>query len=206
MSKEVFEMLCAMDRRRVELQIVLQCAPTLAGLKISNLLILPRELEDKARLALRYTGLMGYRLVYDKHRVIFLVFNRERLVSYLNEKEIRSFLFEYGYVSEDFGKSIRLFQKRYEAFVASRENFPHEMGIFLGYPLCDVKGFIDNRGEEFKLSGYWKVYGDATKTKKLFRLFDDVKDEMVCKISKGYSVREIVAGSIIETTQASLAG
>ena len=41
MSEEVFEIVCSMDRRKVELQIVLQCAPTLAGLKTSNLLILP---------------------------------------------------------------------------------------------------------------------------------------------------------------------
>lgn len=195
MSEEVFEMLCSMDRRKVELQIVLQCAPTLAGLKTSNLLILPRDLEDKARFALRHTGLMGYRLVYDKHRVIFLVFNKERLISYLNQDEVRSFLFEYGYHAEDFGSTIRLFQKRYEAFVQSREDFPHEVGVFLGYPLCDVKGFIENGGEEFQLSGYWKVYGDATKASQLFRLFDDIKDDMVCKISEGYSVKEIISAT-----------
>ena len=201
MSEEVFEMLCAMDRRKIELQIVLQCAPTIAGLKTSNLLILPKELEDKARVALRHTGLMGYRLVYDKCRVVFLVFNREKLMNYLNQKEIRSFLSEYGYEPEDFGKSIRLFQKRYEAFVESREGFPHEMGIFLGYPLCDVKGFIENEGERFKTSGYWKVYGDATQTRKLFNLFDDVKDDMVCMVSKGCSVKEIIS----QVSEASLA-
>ncbi len=43
MSEEVFEIVCSMDRRKVELQIVLQCAPTLAGLKTSNLLILPKD-------------------------------------------------------------------------------------------------------------------------------------------------------------------
>ena len=74
MCEEVFEMICAMDRRKVELQIVLQCAPTLAGLKTSNLLIVPKEQEDKARYVLRHSGLLGYRLVYDRNRLIFLVF------------------------------------------------------------------------------------------------------------------------------------
>ena len=192
MSEEVFEMLCSMDRRKVELQIVLQCAPTLAGLKTSNLLILPKDLEDKARIALRHTGLMGYRLVYDKHRVIFLVFNKNMLISYLSKEEIRGFLSGFGYHSLHFGESIRLFQKRYEAYVSSRKDFPHEIGVFLGYPLCDVRGFIDNCGEEFQISGYWKVYGDATNTQKLFQLFDDIKDDMVCKISKGYTVKQIM--------------
>ena len=80
MCKEVFEMICAMDRRKVELQIVLQCAPTIAGLKTSNLLIVPREQEDKVRFVLRYSGLLGYRLVYDRKRVIFLVFNKGMLM------------------------------------------------------------------------------------------------------------------------------
>ena len=97
MSNEVFEMLCAMDRRRIELQIVLQCAPTLAGLKTSNLLIVPRDQEDKVRFLLRHSSLMGYRLVYDRHRVIFLVFNKEKLVDYLSRKDVREFLKGYGY-------------------------------------------------------------------------------------------------------------
>lgn len=192
MSKEVFEMLCAMDRRRVELQIVLQCAPTLAGLKTSNLLILPKDMEDKARYALRNAGLLGYRLVYDRNRVIFLVFNRKMLSDYLMKEEVKSFLLGYGYHSDNFGASLRFFQKRYDSFISNRIDFPHEMGVFLGYPLCDVVGFINNHGNDFKAAGYWKVYGDTSKTMQLFSLFDDIKDDMVCKISEGYTLKEIL--------------
>ena len=202
MSKEVFEMLCSMDRRRVELQIVLQCAPTLAGLKTSNLLILPRDLEDDARIALRHTGLMGYRLAYDKQRVIFLVFSRAKLMSYLGKDEVREFLMAFGYDNVSFGAALAVFQKRYEKFISTRENFPHEMGVFLGYPLCDVKGFIENDGDKYKIAGYWKVYGDAYNTKRLFKLFDDTKDDMVCKISEGYSLNQIISAG----AQISMAG
>ncbi len=202
MSKEVFEMLCAMDRRRVELQIVLQCAPTLAGLKTSNLLILPRDMEDKARYALKNAGLLGYRLVYDRNRVIFLVFNRKMLHDYLMRDEVKSFLLGYGYHSDNFGASLRFFQKRYDSFITNRIDFPHEMGVFLGYPLCDVKGFINNQGDGFEAAGYWKVYGDTCKTLQLFSLFDDVKDDMVCKISRGYTLKEILK----EASRSKLAG
>jgi hypothetical protein len=184
MSNEVFEMLCAMDRRRIELQIVLQCAPTLAGLKTSNLLIVPKDQEDKVRGVLRHSGLFGYRLVYDRKRVIFLVFNKEKLVDYLSRDEVRDFLRKYGYRTDEFGYCLRCFQKRYDSYVHSRREFPHEMGVFLGYPLCDVEGFIENGGEDFKLSGYWKVYGDAEEAKRLFESFDTIKDEMVCKLYK----------------------
>ncbi len=191
MSKEVFEMLCRMDRRRVELQIVLQCAPTLAGLKISNLLILPRELEHSARYALGHIGLIGYRLAYDRQRVVMLVFKKERLVAYFQQDEVQRFLKGFGYGAEGFGAALALFQRRYQEFVQRRKDFPHEMGVFLGYPLCDVKGFIENKGDGFVLAGYWKVYENAYQTRRLFKLFDDRKDDMVCMLSKGYTLEQI---------------
>ena len=184
MSEEVFYLLQTMDRKRIELQIVLQCAPTLAGLKTSNLLIVPKDQEDKVRCVLRHSGLFFYRLVYDGKRVIFLVFNKDMLLDYLSKNEVRDFLRKYGYRTDEFGYCLRCFQKRYDSYVHSRREFPHEMGVFLGYPLCDVKGFIENGGEDFKLSGYWKVYGDAEEAKRLFESFDTIKDEMVCKLYK----------------------
>ena len=36
------------------------------------------------------------------------------------------------------------------------ETFPHEIGLFLGYPAVDVRGFI--RHGECKCTGLWKVY------------------------------------------------
>ena len=191
MCEEVFEMICSMDRRRIELQLVLQCAPTIAGLKTSNLLIVPKEQEDKVRFVLRHSGLLGYRLVYDKKRVIFLVFNRDMLMSYLAKKEIRTFLSSYGYRTDAFGYSLRNFQERYDGYVRNRKEFPHEIGVFLGYPLCDVKGFIQNGGDDFLLAGYWKVYDNADETGALFEKFDLIKDDMVRMISKGCSVRDI---------------
>ena len=192
MSEEVFCLLQTMDRKRIELQIVLQCAPTIAGLKPSNFLIVPRDQEEKVRLVMRYTGLYSYRLVYDRHRVIFLVFNKQMLSDYLSQEEVKAFLRDYGYGDNAFGYSLRNFQERYSKFVRTRKDFPHEAGIFLGYPLCDVKGFISRGGEDYRASGYWKVYGDTENTMKLFEKFDDVKDEMVCMLSEGNSLHEII--------------
>ena len=50
---------------------------------------------------------------------------------------------------------------------ASKE-FPHEIGVFLGYPLEDVTGFINNTGKNFRYSGIWKVYGDEKEAEKRF--------------------------------------
>ena len=67
------------------------------------------------------------------------------------------------------------------------------MGVFLGYPLHDVKGFIEHGGDDFELSGYWKVYSDKKHAQELFERFDIVKDDMVRMISRGDSINSIVS-------------
>lgn len=48
------------------------------------------------------------------------------------------------------------------------EKFPHEIGLFLDYPLVDVIGFIRNTGKNCKCSGCWKAYGNAKEAEKTF--------------------------------------
>ena len=192
MSNEVFEMICAMDRRNIELQIGLQCAPVVAGLKTSNLLIVPREDEDLVRAVLRHSGLLNYRLAYDRHRVIFLVFDRDILSAYLAREDVTAFLNRAGYRSDSFGYILRTFQERYAAYIAGAGSFPHEIGVLLGYPLCDVTGFIDNGGAGFLYSGYWKVYANVDETRQLFDEFDAAKDEILISINAGSSIRELI--------------
>ena len=52
--------------------------------------------------------------------------------------------------------------------LAQSGQFPHEIGLFLGYPPCDVLGFLHDAGRHSKLSGYWQVYGDAQAALALF--------------------------------------
>ena len=192
MSKEVFEMLCAMNRRDVELQIALQCAPTIAGLKPSNLFIVSTADEGDAADISRRSGLSVYRLAYDRHRVVFLVFNRISLTNYITRSDVSGVLKEYGYKTINLGYVLRIFQSRYCMHLTGSNDFPHEMGLLLGYPVEDVTGFIENGGRNFLLSGYWKVYHDAEKKRVLFKQYDDVKDEAVKLVCTGHSIGEIV--------------
>ena len=49
--------------------------------------------------------------------------------------------------------------------MADYGEFPHEVGLFLGYPPEDVEGFIENKARSCKLTGYRKVYSDEEKAK-----------------------------------------
>ena len=52
-----------------------------------------------------------------------------------------------------------------------RQSCPHEVGLFLGYPLADVVGFIENEGKNCKCAGCWKVYGNEAAARRRFAQF-----------------------------------
>jgi hypothetical protein len=50
--------------------------------------------------------------------------------------------------------------------------FPHEVGIFLGYPLEDVIAFCAGTTSPYDCRGYWKVYHRPEKAKRAFAYMD----------------------------------
>ena len=56
------------------------------------------------------------------------------------------------------------------------EHSPHEIGIFLGYPLEDVVGFVRNKGKNYTFKGYWKAYGDPAAAQARFASFRKCTD------------------------------
>ena len=49
--------------------------------------------------------------------------------------------------------------------------FPHEIGLFLGYPPEDVAGFMTHQGKHCKCVGCWKVYGDEAAARRQFAAY-----------------------------------
>ena len=87
---------------------------------------------------------------------------------------------------------LDLFKKRYCDNLCTTKDFPHEMGVLLGYPLEDVKGFINNRGRNFLYTGYWKVYSDLQQKMDLFGRFEQAKEQMIRLLSYGMDIQEII--------------
>ena len=62
------------------------------------------------------------------------------------------------------------------AYLAGRfadpARFPHEVGIFLGYPLEDVIAFCAGKSSPHDCRGYWKVYHRPEKAKRAFAHMD----------------------------------
>ena len=84
------------------------------------------------------------------------------------------------------------------------ECFPHEMGVLLGYPIEDVKGFIDNAGKNFLYSGYWKVYANVSEKVHIFNLFDNARKDIIKQIISGTAIEDIIANYQIELQSAAV--
>lgn len=174
------------------------CSPVLMGEKPANLVSFSKEkMPELPEIMKLYEGKLSGEGIYmevicgcRKHYLV-LVYQKEMLESYLGQKEARELLIQDGY-PEDVGLKEMLSHLR-ERFEEKTE-FPHEIGLFLGYPLEDVKGFRINEGSGCKLCGYWKVYGDVEKAKLQFAVYDRCRAFMCGQIKQGYSILQIITG------------
>lgn len=164
-------------QRDFGISFVTQCAPVMAGLKPANLF---RWVEpDGAALrrtlaawqdALRPRGVEIAVLkscTRAKAHLIY-VYRAPRLQKILQDPEVLRFLQGSGYPEgEDLAAHLSHLSKR----LCCEETFPHEIGVFLGYPLEDVVGFMVNKGKNYTCKGYWKVYGDPIQAEARFASF-----------------------------------
>lgn len=167
--------------RAFETVLVEQCAPALAGLKPSNLFRL--EARDRKALyatvekwqaALHCRG-VTIRVLKEcraTHCYLIYVYRESRLAQILKTPEIRRYLVQEGYAPAD-GCEGWLDQL---AVRLQQQDFPHEIGVFLGYPLEDVIGFVENKGQNYTCCGYWKAYGDPAQAQSLFDRYKKCTD------------------------------
>lgn len=169
--------------RHFETVMIEQCSPVLAGLKPANLF--RHETRDKAGLYRRVAGWnaqlggRGLRLVILKecprgHWFLLYLYRPARLAAILEQPDACRFLEQEGYTlparpGSPAGCQALLHQLSHRL---CGDSFPHEIGVFLGYPLSDVIGFIRNQGRNFTCCGCWKSYGDPDAAQ---RYFDQLK-------------------------------
>jgi hypothetical protein len=74
----------------------------------------------------------------------------------------------------------------------TKNDFPHEMGLLLGYPAEDVEGFITHQGAHCLCVGYWKVYANKERKLKIFEKFENAKESLIQLLSCGVSMGDII--------------
>ena len=159
----------------LEEHLVTYCSPTLAALKTANMfnwnfgsLEEQREQVRDWNRQLSSKGISIIVLREGTERALLYVYRRKRLERDLKKPRVAEFLQQRGYENLEPEQALERLKSRF----SHTGEFPHEIGLFLGYPLEDVQGFIDNQGKNSTCSGYWKVYGNAAEALKQFARFE----------------------------------
>lgn len=192
MSQEIIQIIQSMDLRKLEMQLALQCSPLITGLKISNLLIVHNNDAEYVVEMFKGTDILCFFLHAAGEKTTFLLYRFEELSEYMNKGEVRKLLKKFGYKSSDLEQILITFRKRYHRFMIDEIEFPHEMGLFLGYPVEDVHGFIANEGKNFLYTGYWKVYDNLSEKINTFEKFNNSKEMVIKLVSYGVNILDIV--------------
>ncbi|MBS5317851.1 MAG: DUF3793 family protein [Clostridiales bacterium] len=175
--------------------LVTHCAPTLAGMKTGSLFNCKCESLCCIKAAIKeWNSILNCKGVYMslltvmKDRALIYVFRPEKLAKDIGVEEVQSFLKEQGYRNCYPDACIKRLSERLRRY----ETFPHEIGIFLGYPIEDVKGFIENKGQNCKCIGYWKVYNNEKEAEKTFQKYKKCTTIYRKKLKEGRSIEKLV--------------
>ena len=193
MSKEVVSyMLSGMDNMKsLQVQLILQCAPFLKGIKIACILNITEENSRELYEILEGTGIKFKILTRNHGKCLEFLYRRESFSRYLKRTDVREFLGSNGYEDVEPEKMLERLSKRVCQYSDGEICFPHEIGAFLDYPIDDVKCFIEKDGKDSLFSGYWKVYNNPGRAKKNFWAYDKAKTRAVNENLIGKSIRDI---------------
>ena len=163
------------------------CGVTFAGLKIASLVSLRKGEEDVIQtLSRRFEG-KGFAFILlreDEERLLVYICHRARLTKYLFSSDVRAFLARFGYEYGSAEEALEQLKYRMHG------EFPHEIGIFLGYPLCDVCGFLRDP-DGYILCGAWKVYENADEAARTFERFRRCSACICRHMDRGRSLTQI---------------
>ncbi len=174
------------------------CSPTLARLKAGSMFPCSydsvKELAEYLRQVNRVLVPKGLRVLPLRQRngrALIYVYRTKALQQVLEDQTALEVLQKFGYKDNHLEHCICKLVNRFRA----DEEFPHEVGLFLGYPPEDVCGFIENKACGQKCVGCWKVYGDEESAKKTFALYKKCTDVYCTQWEKGKSIEQLTVAS-----------
>ena len=191
-----------------EQELIEHCSPTLASIKAASLFTYTYKSLKVLHVRVTYWNSKMKRkgITFDilsenvgVNKALIYVYRRADLEKILNRDEIRSFLLNHGYLIDDneivggvnCENIILQLKKKFEKL----NQFPHEIVIFLEYPIGDVKGFIENHGCNCKCTGYWKVYCNEEEAEKTFRKYKKCRDIYMKLWINGRSVMQLTVAA-----------
>ncbi|MDE5884395.1 MAG: DUF3793 family protein [Oscillospiraceae bacterium] len=175
-----------------EKKLAFHTAPSLLGIKCANLVSLKKSdfhVQEHIACFNQKTAVKNLKmriLCSYTDRVLIFIYSEKLLEKQL--VQCRSILMEYGYPEYLTIENALSMLSAHMQNSRDHHEFPHEIGIFLGYPIEDVLGFIENHGENYVFSGYWKVYGNAEQARHTFSNYDKCRTFLCNKLNQGCNI------------------
>ncbi|WP_159459772.1 DUF3793 family protein [Scatolibacter rhodanostii] len=164
------------DRQYIENLFLYSTAPVIRGAKPAVLFRISTNymsvFRQRQRALCKATNLKVEEMQVSSKSVLVFIYDQQRIEEALVQPLSLSILEHYGYDSsaQEFRTMLARLKKRLQT-----EDFPHEIGLFLGYPPEDVEAFIINGGKNCLLCRYWKVYHDVERAQEIFRQIDEAQ-------------------------------
>lgn len=185
------------DKEYLYSTIAHSAAPTLARVKPSSLLIFSKDNKNLKYAWKKYKKeikdnleIKFFELNKTEKNTVVLFYNSKMLEKIIKQRNNIKFLERFGYSKKmSLTQCLFILRERYEGVC------PHEIGIFLGYPVKDVDIFVNCPNKKCLLVGYWKVYNDIEKAKNIFDKYDKVKYNIMNLIIKGINPTEILGSN-----------
>jgi hypothetical protein len=166
------------------------CAPTMASLKTGNMFNCPFDSKEEMTVELRrlnqVLGPKGLRIIplrWNDGRALVYLYRLKMLEKDLQNDLATQLLAECGYTCGNPNGCFAQLVIR----LRDLQEFPHEVGLFLGYPPADVDGFMHQR-YACKLSGIWKVYDDVEGATRQFARCKRCTEVYLQRYRQGYSL------------------
>ena len=172
------------------------CAQVIMGAKPANMVAFSsavfgplQSFIEHCRMLFSAHGIDSRELCTCGQRSLMLFYRAEWLEESLRDPMAKKILRENGYPEVG---SLDALLDHLTYRVGLHQGFPHEIGLFLGYPPEDVDGFIRHGGKDSKLSGYWKVYGNTAQAEETFALYDRCRAVLSDLLEKGHGLSDIL--------------
>ena len=166
------------------------CAPTMACLKTGSMFNCAFDSREQMtaelrqlNLHLKHKGLRILPLRWRNGKALLYLYRPKLLERDLKNPLSQQLLSECGYSSSSTNACVARLISRLRA----DGEFPHEAGLFLGYPPADVDGFMHRR-DSYKYSGLWKVYDDVDSAVKQFARCRRCTEVYLKCLSRGFSL------------------
>ena len=182
--------------RTFEAVLVRQCAPTLAEMKPGSIFCFNHSpLEVSRQKVCQWNNQLApfgltVQILLERpgsNSVIVFVYRHDSLEQMLSDDAYQSFLEGAGYT----GTNLDGLLEQLACRLRTQPEFPHEIGVFLGYPLRDVIGFIENRGRNFTCCGFWKSYGDPAEMQVCFACYRRCIQTYVAMFEQGIPIERL---------------